>query len=204
MITLIEGGFFAGGRELIKGRIAQLCENNKKSFLIVPEQDTVSSENEMAEFLPANAPLFAEVTNFTRFSDVIFRSLGGSCEKNADSVKRALIMWKTLTELSPVLEATSRIGDVSHGSVSKMLATVKQMQSFAISPENLSDAERMVAERKEDGRLKSKLADISKIMSLYNSLTKEKLESAEDEILMAVKKLTEAQGDFLSDREIFI
>lgn len=204
MITLIEGGFFAGGRELVKNRIAKLCENERKAFLIVPEQDTVSSENEMADFLPANAPLFVEATNFTRFSDVIFRSLGGSCEKNADSVKRALVMWKTLTELSPVLETSSRRGDVSHGSVSKMLATVKQLQSFAISPENLAEAELTVAEHSEDGRLRAKLADISKIMTLYNSLMKEKLSSAEDEILVAVKKLTEAEADFLTDTEIFI
>lgn len=204
MITLIEGGFFAGGRELVKSRIAKLCESGRRAFLIVPEQDTVSSENEMADFLPSNSPLFVETTNFTRFSDVIFRSQGGSCEKNADSVKRALVMWKTLTELSPVLEASSRRGDVSHGSVSKMLATVKQLQSYAISPESLAEAELTVAERAEDGRLRAKLADISKIMILYNSLMEEKLSSAEDEILVAVKKLTEADEKFLTDTEIFI
>ena len=204
MITLIEGGFFAGGRELVKSRIADLCKNGRRAFLIVPEQDTVSSENEMADFLPANAPLFVEVTNFTRFSDVIFRTQGGATEKNSDPVKRALVMWKTLTELSPVLEASSRCGEVSHGSVSKMLTTVKQLQSFAISPQSLADAEIAVAERKEDGRLRAKLADVSKIMILYNSLMEEKLSSAEDEILVAVKKLTEADENFLQDTEIFI
>ena len=147
MITLIEGGFFAGGRELVKNSISKLCHAGRRAFMIVPEQDTVSSENEMAAFLPDKAPLFIEITNFTRFSDVIFRSLGGACEKNADPVKRALIMWKTLTELSPILETSSRIGDISHGSVSKMLATVKQLQSFAISPESLADAELEVASR---------------------------------------------------------
>ena len=204
MITLIEGGFFAGGRELVKKRIAQLCDKKNRAFLIVPEQDTVSSENEMAEFLSSNAPLFVEVTNFTRFSDVIFRSLGGACDKNSDAVKRALIMWKTLTELTPVLESTTRVGEISHGSVSKMLATVKQMQSFAISAQSLADAEREVADRSEDLRLKSKLADISKIIALYNTLTEEKLESSFDEILIAAKKLSESDIDFLSDTEIFI
>lgn len=204
MITLIEGGFFAGGRELIKNRIAKRCDASLKAFLVVPEQDTVSSEGEMAEYLCSSAPLFVEVTNFTRFSDVIFRSLGGMCEKGADAVRRALIMWKTLTELSPALEASSKSGGVTHGSVSKMLAAVKQMQSLAVSPSELFDAGCKISERKGDARLRAKLSDMSKIMTLYTKLTGEGGFSSDDELLVAAKKLSEDNCDFLCDTEIFI
>ena len=37
MLNLIEGGFFSGGHEMIKERIAMLTENKKRSILIVPE-----------------------------------------------------------------------------------------------------------------------------------------------------------------------
>ena len=145
MITLIEGGFYAGGREAIKARIKALCENEKKSILIVPEQDTVSSEDELSSFLPNFAPLFTEVTNFTRFSDVIFRSLGGSCNGSADAVKRALIMWKTLNELSQTLKSSAKNGEISHGVISKTLMSIKEMQSFAISARDLESAEKEIS-----------------------------------------------------------
>jgi len=204
VITLIEGGFYAGGRELIKKRITGLAEKKKRAFLIVPEQDTVSTEDEMAEHLCGSAPLYVEVTNFTRFSDVIFRSLGGAAGNSTDAVKRALIMWKALAELSPMLATTAKNGAITHGSVSKMLAAVKQMQSFAITPSELAEAEKEVANRSIDGRLRAKLSDISKIMTLYNRFLSEHASSAEDEILLAVKKLDGANEHFLSEAEIFI
>ncbi len=204
MINLIEGGFFAGGRDLIKATIAERCESKKKSFLIVPEQDTVASEDEMAEYLSGSAPLFAEVTNFTRFSDIVFRALGGSSSKSVDSVKRALIMWKTLTELSPLLEASSRKGDVTHGSVSKAIATVKQMQSFAISPSELAATETEIAKRSEDARLRAKVSDISKILSLYTSLLSEHTDSVDDSLLLATEKLETSDASFLRNTEFFI
>ena len=204
MITLIEGGFFAGGRDIVKERIKKLCEKKWHTFFIVPEQDTVSSEDEMAEYLSDSLPLFSEVTNFTRFSDVIFRALGGGSKKSIDKAKRALVMWKTLTELAPTLETAYKGGEVSHGSISKMLATVKQMQSLAISASELADAGASVSELNEDGRLRAKLMDMSKIISLYNTLLAEQSASTEDELLLAVKKLSDSNDGFLKNTEIFI
>lgn len=204
MITLIEGGFFAGGREQIKRRIKELCESKKNSILIVPEQDTVSSEDEFSEFLPKNAPLFTEVTNFTRFSDIVFRTHGGSADNSQDAAKRALIMWRTLTELSPSLKASSRSADVSYGTVSKMMATVKQMQSFAISASDLKCAESKTKDTPVDERLGAKLYDISQIMTLYGKLLEKHSDSAEDSLLLAVKKLSSAPKSYLAETEIFI
>lgn len=204
MINLIEGGFFAGGRELVKKRIASLCEKQKRVFMIVPEQDTVSSEDEMAAYLSSSSPLFAEVTNFTRFTDVIFRHLGGISEKSVDSVKRSLIMWKTLTELSPVLETTSKNGNITHGSVSKMLAAVKQLQSFAVTASDLANVEKEISSGSDNGRLKSKLSDISKIISLYNLLLEEHRSNSEDVLLIAAEKLSSLDPSFLTDTEVFI
>lgn len=204
MITLVEGGFFAGGRELLKSRIEKLCDCGKKAFLIVPEQDTVSSEDEMAEYLSSSAPLYVEVTNFTRFSDVVFRSVGGTCKKNADSARRALVMWKVLTDLAPTLEASTQRGELTHGRVIKALAAVKQMQNSAVSAADLFDAGIKVAEHPEDARLRAKLSDISKIMVLYNALMSERGFSYDDELLKAAEKIRESNGAFLADTEFFI
>ena len=206
MLTLIEGGFFAGGHEMIKERIKQLTEANKKSILIVPEQQTVSAEHELTDFLPPTAPLYFEVTNFTRFTNTVFRALGGLTGESADTAKRSLIMWKALTELSPVLESGSKNGSVSAGSVKKMLATVSQLQSFAITPGELADVAdelQYLPKTEVDERLISKLKDASKIMSLYKKLLTEQFSDSDDAQLTAATKL-EATPDFLSDTAIFI
>ena len=206
MLTLIEGGFFAGGHELIKEQILHLTKDSKKSILIVPEQQTVIAEREMTDFLTPSAPLFFDATNFTRLADTVFRALGGLTGESADTAKRSLIMWRAMTELAPLLETCAKNGQVSSGSVAKMLGTVKQMQSYAITPSELAD----VAEELEkssgadaDRRLICKLKDASKIMFLYKKLLSERFSDSDDALLMALKKL-EANKEFLTDTAIFV
>ena len=206
MLTLIQGGFFAGGHDMIKAQISSLTANGKRSILIVPEQQTVSAERELTDALPPSAPLFFEVTNFTRFANTVFRTLGGLTGESADTAKRSLIMWRAMTELAPVLEYGSKNGSVSSGSVTKMLGTVKQLQSFAITPKDLAD----VADELEgnapgdaDGRLISKLRDASKIMLLYKKLLSEHFSDTDDALLLTAEKLS-ANKSFLSDTVIFI
>lgn len=205
MLNLIEGGFFSGGHEMIKERIAALTANQKNSILIVPEQQTVSAEREMTDFLPPSAPLYFETTNFTRFADTVFRAQGGLAGESADGAKRSLIMWKTLTELSVLLETTCTTGEISAGSVAKMLGTVKQMQSCAITPSDLADAADSLEDSglDNDARLTAKLRDVSKIMTLYKKLLSEKFADADDLLLIAAEKLS-ANPEFLSGCEIFI
>ena len=58
-------------------KIREDAENGKRSFLIVPEQQTVVSERILASSLPAGAQLITEVVNFTRLSNEVFRKVGG-------------------------------------------------------------------------------------------------------------------------------
>lgn len=205
MLNLIEGGFFSGGREMIKERIAALTAAGKKSMLIVPEQQAVSAEHEITDALPPSAPLYFETTNFTRLANTVFRTLGGLAGECADTAKRSLIMWKTLTELSVLLETTCTGGEVNAGNVAKMLGTVKQLQSCAISPKELADtADALEASgASSDARLTAKLRDVSKIMTLYKKLLTERFSDADDLLLIAAEKLAAAK-DFLADCEIFV
>lgn len=205
MLRLIEGGFFSGGHELIKESIAALVADGKKSLLVVPEQQTVSAEREMTDFLPALAPLCFEATNFTRLANTVFRSLGGLAGESADTAKRSLLMWKTLTELSVLLETTCNKGQISAGSVSAMLGTVKQLQSYAITPADLADAADALEDSglSSDSRLTAKLRDVSKIMMLYKKLLSERFADSDDLLLIATDKLAGAP-EFLRDCEIFI
>lgn len=202
MLRIIEGGFSSVAYEEIKSEILNLTRDGKRVFLIVPEQQTVSAEKEMAEYLPDSAPLTFEVTNFTRLANTVYRSLGGIASEYADSGKESLIMWKTLTELSPFLSMTDGRGEINTGTVQKALSAVSEMKSVGAHPDELA----ALAEAdgiKENKRLSKKLSDISKIMTLFRRLLEEKYTSAKDECERLSVKLRE-HPDFFSDVFFFV
>lgn len=199
MLHIVKSGFGGSGERHLKNMIRACVEKREKCYLVVPEQQTVMAESEMALILPSYAPLCFEVTNFKRFKNTVFRALGGLAGEYCDDVRQSLIMWKTLSELSPVLDMTRRT-EVSAGLVSQALAAVKEMENLAISPDMLS----LSGERIEgNARLTSKISDLTKIYSLYKTLLCEKYsdESAADGVIL--EKLRENSG-FLTDAKIFV
>ena len=73
MLRLFEGGFSSNAHDELIRAIGSAISSGRRTYLIVPGQQTVAVECEMSKILPASAPLTFEVTNFTRLCDTIFR-----------------------------------------------------------------------------------------------------------------------------------
>jgi len=204
MLRLIEGGFFSPAKDLIIDEIKKLTQSGIRSYLIVPEQQTVSAEREMAECLPTSAPLYFEVTNFTRLANTVFRSLGGLAGEVADKARGALIMWRTLTELSPIISFT-KSRDITAADTERALRIVKEMQAHSLTPEDLTRVrgELENADTLKDKRLLNKLSDISEIMTLYHRMLSERFSEGDDLLLLA-KKLDGDGAEFFRGTAIFI
>ncbi|MBQ8720442.1 MAG: PD-(D/E)XK nuclease family protein [Clostridia bacterium] len=202
MIKIITGGFASDLDARINGAVLRVANAGARGFLIVPEQQTVTAERWVSKNLPHDAPLYFEATNFTRLADTAFRALGGLGTERLTSGKQALVMWRTLTELSGhTAYAASSKRCVGAASVKRQIAAVKEMRSLAISPEELAAAaqsERILGE----GKLKSKLSDLSLIMTLYKSLLGERYTDSSDELSLLERKLAE-NPYYLSGYEIF-
>jgi len=201
MLTLIEGGFASLRDDELTARIKNSVLQGRRTYLFVPEQETVTTERRMCELLPTDAPLYFEVTNFTRFVDTSFRSLGGITGKYCDTAVRALIMWRVLGELSPVLYMTEKSHTVTRGAVERALGAVKEMESLAISPEEIAKTES--SESLGGGRLKRKLSDLSLVYSLYKkTLSKSFGDMTEDTLALAA--LIAEKQDYLRDADIYV
>lgn len=200
MIRIIEGGFGSGAHGLINEEIKKCTINKRRAYLIVPEQQTVIAEAELAEYLPPSAPLYFEVTNFTRLANTLFRALGGVDANYSDKTKKALIMWRTLTELSPAISMTGG-KEVNSGVVERALAAVAQMDSLGIDAATLNALHGTVP--RSEGRLITKLYDLGAVMSLYKKLLYEKYADTADDVSEMLKKLRE-HPEFFSDTSIFI
>lgn len=200
MLTLIESGFASLGRDTLKSRIKETVASGRRAFLIVPEQQTVTREGEMSEFLPASAVLNFEVTNFTRFCDTVFREIGGLGEPSCDKARKALLMWKALSELSPLLNMTGKGITINSGLVNKSLEAVEKMQSLGISPSALADAQKSGIDNK---RLKDKLNDISLIYSLYKRLLNEKYSDIDTDLLRLCERMKN-KPTYMRDSVFFV
>ncbi len=200
MLTFLEGGFNSGVHEELKSIIERKTASGKRCILLVPEQQTVMAEIEMAEDMPSSAPLLFEVSNFTRFANTVFRALGGIKTDYADGVKKSLIMWKTLTELSPHLTLLGGRREVVAGTVERAMSAIKEAEVLGLDAEMMSQA---AENEKINRRLKDKLSDLSRIISLYKKNLGEKYSDTQDDLAHVTQKL-ESNPDFLRETEIFI
>ncbi len=198
---LISGGFGTGVHETVKERIEALTKEKKSSVLIVPEQFSVSMEKELYRALAPDAPLYFEVSNFTRLANTAHRALGGLTSTHTDRARRALTMWQCLTELSPALKTFGRSKDISAAEVNRAISAINELSSYGISSEALDDAMNTLSEK--NPRLSDKLSDISLISALYKKLLRDKYSDTGDELEILASLLSE-HPEYLSGTDIFI
>lgn len=200
MLNIIEGGFLSGAHEFILDKIKKLTECKKRSFLIVPEQQTVVREAEMTALLPEYAPLVFEVTNFTRLADTVFRTVGGIDGEHLDRIRRSLVMWSVLTNLSEAGEIN--VGkEISAGLVDKMLSALADMDSAGICSGELTSAVDSLGA--SERRLTSKVKELGKIMDEYKKRTEERYVGGANDIA-AMHKLLSANPHIFRDAKFFI
>ena len=188
MLQLITGSACSEAPDVLRKQIIKSIESGKRTLLIVPEQQTVAAEKEMAELLPDSAPLLFEVTNFTRFANSVFRELGGVDKEYCDAAKSALIMWRTLSELSPTLSMTDGKKEINYGMVKRALGTVGECDGLAIDAEALMGAKKKIS---HDKRLRAKIDDLITIIALYKKLLGEKYADVGEDLSAAQKLIRE-------------
>lgn len=198
-LTLFEYGFMTVGREKLLCRIKDSVARGERVYLIVPEQQTVLAEAECSTLLPPQAALKLEATNFTRFADTVFRTLGGIAGEYHGGVTPSLLMWRALSEIAPMLSMTGESNQVTPGVVSRAMAAFKDAECHGISPEDLLLAKDKI---KADPRLSAKLSDLALIYSTYKELTKDGYDLT-DALYAARDKISD-NPDFLSGARIFI
>ncbi len=194
MIKFLYGAPGSGKTHYIFG---QLAESARDALLIVPEQQTVLAEREALDRLPPASRLEFEALNFTRLCNRVFRIYGGLSYHYITPAMKSLFMWRTLRELSPLLEEYSAAGaELSLTEV--MLRAAEELAVASVSPEMLEKA----AENLAPGGLRSKLRDLALISSAYKNLVAESFDDKENDLA----KLTELcrKHGFFAGKRVFI
>ena len=172
-----------------------------KAILLVPEQETVSAERRMLQALPPAAQLSFEVLNFSRLANRVFRTVGGLSYRTASPAVSALLMWRALVELSPLLKQYSASAVKDTALCELMMKTEAQCKASCVSADDLLRA----ADALPDGEpLRDKLTDIGLTLSTFEQQLSERFDNADDELDRLALVLKEQGKSLLGDTHIYI
>lgn len=197
MIRLLTGDFGCGKSRAIAEAVRRDVEAKQRAYLLVPEQGTLFSEQAMAELLPPSAPLYFEVTNFSRLANTVFRQEGGLSYHYATPDVRTLIMWRAMGELMPLLH--EKEGEQELGRVRKMSAAMGELSALSLTPATLAAAAKKLPEGE---RLREKLEDLSLLSAMYHSLLREQYDDIGEDLDRLAEILLKSR--FLSGAHLYV
>ena len=148
--------------------IKELCENNKKSILLVPEQFTFENERLLLKTLGDSAVLNTSVLSFSRLCDEVGRIYGcvsGILLSDSDKI---IFMSRTLKACANSLKLWGKYTS-SLSFAKTMLDAVGEFRINAVTPDDLRKAAQNVK-----SSLALKINDIATIYDEYNMLLGEK------------------------------
>lgn len=198
MIHFIYGRAGSGKTTEICKKAGESVAAGRKVFLIVPEQTALDAEKRMTDLLSGSSSLSLEILNFKRLCNYIFREVGGLSYSYITGSGRTLLMWKTLSELSPLLN-TVKAPD--RHLVSQMLSAATELKTYRISPHMLESAAKKLSKNEKTAKLSDKLYDISLIYATYINLSKELGDDAEDDLGKAAEALE--NNNIFSGADVF-
>ncbi len=182
MLTLSCAEFAYDHRDELYHHIDRHVADGRRTFLIVPEQQTLQVEKEASRRLPEHAPLCFEVTNFSRLANTAFREVGGLSQTYSTATAKALIMWQALTQTAAVRHRHTRHDrDVGAADVQQALAALKDMQSLGIQADALADAAMQQAPMLTT-RLREKMQDLSVLSSAFYKLHNERFADVGEDV----------------------
>ncbi len=176
-----------------------ICAEERRVYLIVPEQMAYSAERDILSSLPPDAGKTFSIISFSRLCDLLSDRFGGRSRHTLSRAMRTLFMWQNLRELTGLPEIY-RISTTDDTLCRKMLAAVEELTVNAVSPAQLEGA----ASRLPAGApLRGKLRDLSLIGAAYNGLVTEVLgENPADRLLRAAEQIE--ANDFFANAAVFI
>ncbi len=200
MLHFLFGRAGSGKTTTICERAVESLRLGRRCFIIVPEQQALDTEQQMAERLGSAPSVHLEVLNFKRLCNRIFRQYGGLSKRSITDGGKALLMWQTIDELSGMLENKHLAAD--RAGVTAMLSAVAECKAYRISPSALEHSLAGLQDDGADGRLRRKLSDLSLILASYTGLVASQSSDPADDLTRAAELL--GKHDFFAGADVYL
>ena len=210
MINFLFGNEGHGKSTEILERIKNDTENKKSVILLVPEQQTVISEREIATLLPASSQYYCEATNFTRFANKIFREFGGLKYNYISQSGKNLAMYRALCMCGSMLTEYKIEEGHEKSCVGLFLGAIGELKAYSVTPDKIQAAIDYIDTEIDDGdetnaRFRNKLKDISLVWSSYEKVLEGKFSDNLNDLTNLANMLrTKECKEYLKDLNIYI
>lgn len=193
MLKLICGPSGAGKTAHLTKCIEADIRGGVRSFLLIPEQQAYISERDLAARLPKNAGLYFEVISFSGLAEKLFCEYGGVTAESVSGAVSSLLMWHTLSTLSPLLQQYGKSAEGDLTLTNLMLSAIAEMRSGGVSAQALENA---AAKMEEGSALQKKLSDLALIDAAYHAKIEECFGSDPSDKLLRLSALLQKHRYF--------
>ena len=182
MLNILYGGDSTEVRREIIARAKMSSLQEKKVYIVVPEQFSFESERILYNSLPGLARKNIEVVSFTSLANQVFRKYGGIAGNYLEESGKFIFMSIALSQLSDRMKVYSRHAD-DPSMAASMINIVEELKYASITPEAI---EGILSFLPDEG-LRSKLYDISLIYTAYQTLVDRSYIDPSDNLTRASK-----------------
>ena len=193
MLKLICAPSGAGKTEYLTQSIEADIRAGVRSFLLIPEQQAYISERGLATRLPKNAGLYFEIVSFSGLAEELFRQYGGITTESVSAAISSLLMWHTLSTLSPLLQQYGKSAEGDLTLTNLMLSAIAEMRCGGVNAQMLEDA---AAKMEEGSALQKKLLDLALIDAVYHAKIEECFGSDPSDKLLRLSTLLQKHRYF--------
>ena len=199
MITFVFGHSGCGKSAYVEGCIRDDVQTGKRALLIVPEQEVFSAEHRLLSSLPAGAGLHFEIFSFSRLAEAVFGQYGGIAAEPVSPAARSLYMWKTLRELSGMLEQYRNTSDPALPAL--MQSAAEELRAAGLSP---ADAERACERLDASSPLYKKMRDIALVWACFENMLDDGFGGDPADKLTRLASVLERNRDHFAGMHVYI
>ncbi len=197
MIKLLFGDVGTGKSTYIFDLIKADYQSGVRSCLIVPEQETVIRERQIASLLPSRAQLFCEATNFTRLANSVFRACGGLKTNYVSKSGKNLIMYRAICECRDRLTEYKIAQGHEKSCIKSFLEAIGELKSYSVTISALENA----INELDNESLKNRLRDIITIWSSYETILSERFSDPYDDTALLAEAIS--KNDYFSGTSVY-
>lgn len=193
-LKLICGRSGTGKSEYCFNEIVSRVKDEKKIYMITPEQFSYAAEKRLLEKFENGAAINAEVLSFNRMAYRVAQEQGGSAKELLSKSGKAMIIYKILSKYKKELKFLGKTEE----NIQMLSTALTEFKKHRVLPEDLNK----IYEKTEDEYLKLKIKDMNLVYKEFEDQIQDKFIDENDSLTILASKLE--NSNIFKDTVIYI